>query len=139
MNVLNVFRAVLIMIAWTLAGPVLPQTGERGSIPPGTSQDGNDALPIVGEGIAMAMRSAALLCEPLSAALNSTYSPRAVAHAYRLAWWRAFGVRLHASLVFGRLAMRPRLTEGFLRSAHGLLTAAAALSGKASNLLQSAR
>ena len=86
----------------------------------------------------MAMRSAALLCEPLSAALKSTYSPRAVAHAYRLAWWRAVGVRLHASLLFGRLAMRPRLTAGFLRSAPGLLTTAAALSGKASNLLQGA-
>jgi hypothetical protein len=38
---MNVLRIVLIMIAWTLAGPALPQTGERGSIPPGTSQDGS--------------------------------------------------------------------------------------------------
>ena len=38
---MKVFKLILIMIAWTLAGPVLPQTGERGSIPPGTSQDGS--------------------------------------------------------------------------------------------------
>jgi hypothetical protein len=35
--------------------------------------------------------------------------------------------------------MRPEIPEAFLRSAPGLLTAAAALSGKASNLLPSAR
>lgn len=92
----------------------------------------------------MAMRSAALLCGPLSAALKSTslestYGPRAVARAYTLAWWRTFGFRVHASLLFGQLAMRPAIPEAFLRSAPGLLTAAAALSGKASNLLASAR
>ncbi len=124
---------------WLGAGPLRP--GARSLYHDGVFAIGNAAgetHPIVGEGIAMAMRSAALLCEPLSAALKSTYSPKAVARSYRLAWWRAFGVRLHASLLFGRLAMRPALSEGFLRSAPGLLTAAAALSGKASNLLQSA-
>ena len=125
--------------SWLGAGPLRP--GARSLYRDGIFAIGNaagEAHPIVGEGIAMAMRSAALLCEPLSAALKSSYSPRAVAGAYTLAWWRAFGVRLHASLLFGRLAMRPRLSEGFLRSAPGLLTAAAALSGKASNLLPSA-
>lgn len=38
---MKVDRIVLIMVVWALAGPVLPQTGERGSIPPGTSQDGS--------------------------------------------------------------------------------------------------
>lgn len=126
--------------SWLGAGPLRP--GARSLYRDGVFAIGNaagEAHPIVGEGIAMAMRSAALLCEPLSAALKSTYSPTALARAYRLAWWRAFGLRLHASLLFGRLAMRPRLTEGFLRSAPGLLTAAAALSGKASNLLQPGR
>jgi menaquinone-9 beta-reductase len=125
--------------SWLGAGPLRP--GARSLYRDGIFAIGNaagEAHPIVGEGIAMAMRSAALLCEPLSAALKSTYSPAAVAHAYRLAWWRAFGVRLHASLLFGRLAMRPGLAAGFLGTAPGLLTAAAALSGKASNLLQGA-
>ena len=38
---MTAIRTVLILALWALAGPVLPQTGERGSIPPGTSQDGS--------------------------------------------------------------------------------------------------
>jgi hypothetical protein len=38
---MKLFRIVLIIAAWALAGPVLPQTGERGSTPPGASQDGS--------------------------------------------------------------------------------------------------
>lgn len=38
---MKLFRIVLIIAAWALAGPVLPQAGERGSMPPGTSQDGS--------------------------------------------------------------------------------------------------
>ena len=38
---MSAIRIVLIMIMWALAGPVIPQAGERGSIPPGTSQDGS--------------------------------------------------------------------------------------------------
>ena len=121
---------------WLGAGPLRP--GIRSLYRDGAFAIGNaagEAHPIVGEGIAMAMRSAALLCYPLSAALKSTGSCRAVSRAYTVAWWRAFGLRLQASRVFARLAMQPRVPEAFLKSAPGLLTAAAALSGKASNLL----
>lgn len=38
---MTVVRIVFILAAWALAGPVLPQAGERGSLPPGTSQDGS--------------------------------------------------------------------------------------------------
>jgi len=38
---MKLFRIVLIMVMWALAGPVLPQTGERASTPPGASQDGS--------------------------------------------------------------------------------------------------
>ena len=38
---MTAIRTILILALWALAGPVLPQTGERGSIPPGTSQDGS--------------------------------------------------------------------------------------------------
>ena len=38
---MTVLRIVFIVAAWALAGPVLPQAGERGSLPPGTSQDGS--------------------------------------------------------------------------------------------------
>ena len=125
--------------AWLGAGPLRP--GTRSLYHDGAFAIGNaagEAHPIVGEGIAMAMRSAELLCEPLSAALSSTYSAPAVARAYRLAWWRAFGLRLHASLLFANLAMRPAIAERLIGATPGLLTAAAALSGKASNLLPSA-
>jgi len=121
---------------WLGAGPLRP--GTRSLYRDGAFAIGNaagEAHPIVGEGIAMAMRSAALLCGPLSEALKTTGSPRAIARAYTLAWWRAFGLRLQASRVFARLAMQPRITEAFLKGAPGLLTAAAAISGKASNLL----
>lgn len=38
---MNLVRMVLVAAVGVLAGPVLPQTGERGSLPPGTSQDGS--------------------------------------------------------------------------------------------------
>lgn len=121
---------------WLAAGPLRP--GARRVYRDDAFAIGNaagEAHPIVGEGVAMAMRSAALLCEPLSAALRSNYSAEAVARSYGRAWWRAFGVRLYASRVFARLAMGPRLPQAALRAAPGVLTLAAALSGKASNLL----
>jgi len=124
---------------WLGAGPLRP--GTRSLYRDGAFAIGNaagEAHPIVGEGIAMAMRSAALLCGPLSAALKSAASPRAVARIYTLAWWRAFGLRLQASRVFAQIAMQPRFPEAVLRGAPGLLTAAAVISGKASNLLRTA-
>jgi flavin-dependent dehydrogenase len=72
--------------AWLGAGPLRP--GIRSLYRDGAFAVGNAAgetHPIVGEGIAMAMRSAALLCEPLSAALKSTRPPRSVARGYTLA------------------------------------------------------
>ena len=124
---------------WLGAGPLRP--GTRSLYRDGAFAIGNaagEAHPIVGEGIAMAMRSAALLCGPLSPALKSAASPRAVARIYTLAWWRAFGLRLQASRVFAQIAMQPRFPEAVLRGAPGLLTAAAVISGKASNLLRTA-
>ena len=38
---MKLFRIVLVIAFWALAGPVLPQTGERASTPPGASQDGS--------------------------------------------------------------------------------------------------
>ena len=125
--------------AWLGAGPLRP--GARSLYRDGSFAIGNaagEAHPIVGEGIAMAMRSAALLCGPLSAALKSTYSGKSVARAYTLAWWRAFGLRFHASLLFAQIAMKPRVMEGLVKVTPRLLTTAAAISGKASNLLPSA-
>ena len=126
--------------AWLAAGPLRP--GIRSLYRDGAFAIGNAAgetHPIVGEGIAMAMRSAAMLCGPLSAALKCRGSAKAVARAYTLAWWRAFGVRVQASRLFAGIAMNPAAMERLIRVAPRLLTFAAALSGKASNLLPSAR
>jgi len=38
---MNQSRTLLLVAAMALAGPALPQTGERGSTPPGMSQDGS--------------------------------------------------------------------------------------------------
>jgi hypothetical protein len=38
---MKALKIVVLVSAWALAGPVLPQAGERGSTPPGTSQDGS--------------------------------------------------------------------------------------------------
>ena len=38
---MNVSRTLVFAVTLALAGPVLPQTGERGSTPPGASQDGS--------------------------------------------------------------------------------------------------
>ena len=42
---MNVLRIVVVAVAWALAGPVLPQTGERESTPPGTSQGEMAGMP----------------------------------------------------------------------------------------------
>ena len=126
--------------AWLAAGPLRP--GIRSLYRDGAFAIGNAAgetHPIVGEGIAMAMRSAALLCEPLSAALASGGSAKSVARTYAFGWWRAFGVRVPASLLFARIAMNPAAMERVIAYAPSLLTFAAAVSGKASNLLPSLR
>ena len=126
--------------AWLAAGPLRP--GMRSLYRDGAFAIGNAAgetHPIVGEGIAMAIRSAALLCKPLSAALHSGASVGFVARAYTLAWWRDFGVRVPASRLFARIAMNPASMERLIRLAPRLLTVAAAVSGKASNLLPTLR
>ena len=38
---MNAGRTLVFAVLLALAGPVLPQTGERGSTPPGASQDGS--------------------------------------------------------------------------------------------------
>ena len=129
--------------AWLGAGPLRP--GARSLYRDGVFAIGNAA----GEAHpdrrrrhcdGDALGGAALRPVERGAQIDRTIDPAAaVARAYTLAWWRAFGFRLHASLLFGQLAMRPAISEAFLRSAPGLLTTAAALSGKASNLLPSAR
>ena len=123
--------------AWLAAGPLHP--GRRPVYRDGVFAVGNaagEAHPVVGEGIAMALGSAALLCEHLSPALGARLSAQAesqVAGRYASAWTRRFALRLWTSARLAQLAMLPSASAWAARlldPAPGLLAMAARLSGK---------
>jgi flavin-dependent dehydrogenase len=120
---------------WLAAGPLHP--GRRPAYRDGVFAVGNaagEAHPIVGEGIAMALGSARLLCERLSPALRSRFSAHEeVATSYSSAWRRRFSLRLWTAASLARLAMLPSASgwaARLLGPAPGLLAVAAKLSGK---------
>jgi len=123
--------------SWLAAGPLHP--GPRPLYRDGVFSVGNaagEAHPVVGEGIAMALGSAALLGERLAAMLAKDFTGEdelGVARAYASAWRRHFAVRLWASERLARLAMLPSAADWaarLLAPAPGLLALAARLSGK---------
>jgi flavin-dependent dehydrogenase len=95
-----------------------------------------EAHPVVGEGIAMALGSAALLAERLAPMLEKDFKREdelAAADAYAHAWRRHFALRLWTSGCLARLAMLPSAADRaarLLAPAPGLLALAARLSGK---------
>jgi flavin-dependent dehydrogenase len=103
---------------WLAAGPLRP--GKRPLCRHGIYAIGNaagEAHPVVGEGITLAMHSAALLCRPLAQALASGYSrraERAVALSYAWGWRRDIALRLWLSARLAHLAMQPSLLKGKL-------------------------
>ncbi len=123
--------------AWLAAGPLRP--GVRPLYRDGIFAVGNaaaEAHPIIGEGIAMALGSAALLCEQLAPALAAGFSEEIRARAarrYAAAWRERFAVRLRASACLAQLAMLPSASAWAARvlgPAPGLLAMAARLTGK---------
>ena len=119
------------------AGPLHP--GVRPAYRDGVFAVGNaaaEAHPVVGEGIAMALGSAALLCERLAPALASAdfaRRERRVAQSYGHALRRLFALRLWMSARLAALAMLPSASGWAARlvePAPGLLAIAARLSGK---------
>ena len=115
---------------WLAAGPLRP--GRRPLYRHGVFAIGNaagEAHPVVGEGISLALHSAALLCGPLAAALAGGYSPaaeRAVARAYAWRWRRDIAFRLWLSARLARLAMQPSSLKGrILGCVPAMLTLAA--------------
>jgi flavin-dependent dehydrogenase len=127
-RVRRAFDAARIEGRWIAAGPLRP--GRRPLYRDGVFTVGNaagEAHPVVGEGIAMAMHSAQLLCD----ALGAHSDPRRAARAYARRWQRRFALRLWASARFAALAMRPAAGwRAVLQRAPQLLTAAALISGK---------
>ena len=107
---------------WLGAGPLHP--GIRPRYADGTYAIGNaagEAHPVVGEGIAMAMQSGALIAECL---LHGG--------SYERLWRRRFALRLRVSAALAHLAMLPGAPAlaPILGGMPSLLTAAALLSGK---------
>jgi flavin-dependent dehydrogenase len=122
---------------WRAFGPVRP--GIRLAAPRGLLRVGNaagESHPLAGEGIAMAIQSAALLasrlvrCGPRDYAGSTAAALRA---DYARAWLAAFRNRLLAAAMLARIAMHPALARPagrLLASRPALLGSAARLAGK---------
>jgi flavin-dependent dehydrogenase len=116
--------------AWLSAGPLRP--GRRPLYRDGVFVVGNaagEAHPLVGEGIAMALHSAALAARALCAYRD----PARAASEYASRWRQRCALRLWASARYAALAMHPAaaaLSASVLERAPRLLTAAALFSGK---------
>lgn len=136
---------------WLTSGPLRP--GVHLEAGDGIFRIGNaagEAHPILGEGMSMALQSAALLAGvllgPTGAAavpgVATAPGPPAVPDAaaqpglqrvYAATWRRAFGPRLRVAAVFAHIAMRPQpaaLLMQLVRAWPGLLTQGARWGGK---------
>ncbi len=124
---------------WLASGPLDP--GMRIAARDGIFRVGNaagEAHPILGEGMSMALQSAALLCSHLLGRQGPEAVPDAAVQAslqraYRAAWTREFGPRLRLAAMFAQLAMRPRSARLLMRLVAlwpGLLTRGARWGGK---------
>ncbi len=124
---------------WLASGPLDP--GVRIAARDGVFRVGNaagEAHPILGEGMSMALQSAALLCSHLLGRQGAATVPDAAVQArlqraYTAAWKREFGPRLRLAAAFAQLAMRPRSARLLMRLVAlwpGLLTRGARWGGK---------
>ena len=124
---------------WLASGPLNPGIRLRAS--DGLFRVGNaagEAHPILGEGMSMALQSAALLCFHLLDRSSSARPPNPAAqaklqHRYVAAWRREFVPRLRVAALFAHVAMRPRLAAAMVRLVRwwpGLLTQGARWGGK---------
>jgi menaquinone-9 beta-reductase len=114
---------------WLAAGPLHP--GMRPLHEDGAFNVGNaagEAHPVVGEGMAMAMQSGALLAD----ALIGNEDPEKAGAAYARSWRGLFPARIRASAAFAHLAMLPVAPAlvGLLSLFPRVLESAARVSGK---------
>lgn len=125
--------------AWLSAGPLAP--GQR--LQPGEpvfsiGNAAGEAHPILGEGMSMALQSAALLCGVLTGAQAAGSVPAAALHAdlqrqYAAAWQTTFAPRVRLAAAFAHAAMRApsaALLMSVLGLWPGLLTRGARWGGK---------
>lgn len=112
-GVQQALRGAMRTEPWLAAGPLDPGVHLDGG--DGIFRVGNaagEAHPILGEGMSMALQSAALLCAHLVGPDGSMAVPDAAAQpgrqrAYTAAWRHEFTPRLRVAAVFAHLAMRP--------------------------------
>ena len=103
---------------WLSAGPIRP--GIRPRFSGGIFCVGNaagEAHPIIAEGISMAIQSAWLLCERLTARRSQALTRAAleeVGRDYAVAWHNCFSPRVRAAALFARLAIRPAAVTLFV-------------------------
>jgi flavin-dependent dehydrogenase len=123
---------------WLSVGPLRP--GIRLQSPAGVFRVGNAAgetHPLIGEGISMALQSAALLVGILAQAPAATIDRGDALRkqaAYASAWRAAFLPRSRLAALYAHVAMRPALARpalSLLRRWPALLTRAAGWAGKA--------
>ena len=125
--------------AWLACGPIDP--GVRVGPKDERFRIGNaagEAHPILGEGISMALQSAALLCVHLIARLPPNQAPDLavlgdIQRRYAADWRQQFVPRLRLAAAFAHAAMHPRasaLLMAALRAWPGLLTQGARWGGK---------
>jgi menaquinone-9 beta-reductase len=124
---------------WLVSGPLA--TGVRMDDRDGIFKVGNaagEAHPILGEGMSMALQSAALLCSHLlghggAAVAPDGESQAELQRAYGVAWRREFAPRLRLAATFSHLAMRRRSAAALMKLLQmwpGLLTQGARWGGK---------
>lgn len=125
---------------WLASGPIRPgirRCGFDSIFLVGNAA--GEAHPVVAEGIGMAMQSAWLLCERLTAGPVDRLSRQvvdAVRGDYATAWRRTLAPRIHAAALIAHWAMRPQAVAcalPLLRLFPGVLTAGARFSGKATS------
>jgi menaquinone-9 beta-reductase len=130
---------------WMSAGSIQP--GIRPRCRDGVFVVGNaagEAHPVVAEGISMAMQSAWLLVQRLTAAraglsaVHHRATIERVGREYSRSWYRSFAPRIRAAAAVAQWASRPALAKGTLpvvRAFPSLLTLGARLSGKSTQVI----
>jgi flavin-dependent dehydrogenase len=126
--------------SWLSVGPLRPGVQIDATQGQGVFRVGNaagEAHPLIGEGISMAIQSAALLTHVLTQQSVATVDRRLTSqlqHQYSAAWRAEFVPRLRLAALYAHTAMRPALAlpaQAMLRRWPTLLTKAAQLAGKA--------
>jgi menaquinone-9 beta-reductase len=122
---------------WLTVGPLQP--GLHHPAADGVFRVGNaagESHPLIGEGIAMALQSAALLAHELghrSPGALTAHDARVIRRRYAARWRREFRQRLRVAALYSHVAMRPGLARPVRRLLARwptLLASAARLAGK---------